>query len=92
MFKQMSEYFELFLSNYQCGFRKGLSSENCLLSMLEKCKSAIDYRKTFGALLTDHSKVFDCLSHDRLIAKQNATLTLFQGFYDNHMKANQDKC
>ena len=31
MFKQMSEYFESFLSKYQCGFRKGYSSQHCLL-------------------------------------------------------------
>ena len=72
MFKQMSEYFESFSSKYQCGFRKVYSAQHCLLSMLEKWKSAIDNRKMFGALLTDLSKAFDCLSHDLLIAKLNA--------------------
>ena len=42
MFKQLSGYFESFLSKYQCGFRKGYSTQHCLLSMLEKRKSAID--------------------------------------------------
>ena len=40
--------------------------------MLEKWKSATDNMKSFGALLTDLSKSFDCLSHDLLIAKLNA--------------------
>ena len=71
MFKQMSEFFEPILSKYQCGFRKGFSTEHCLLAMLEKWKSAVDNKKTFGALLTDLSKAFDCLSHDLLIAKLN---------------------
>ena len=31
---------------------------------MEKWKSAVDNKKTFGALLTDLSKAFDCLSHD----------------------------
>ena len=62
----------LFLSKYNCGFRKGYSAEHCLLSMLEKWKSAIDNKKMFGALLTDLSKAFNCLSHDLLIAKLNA--------------------
>ena len=89
MFKQMSEYFESFLSKYQCGFRKGYSAQHCLLSMLEKWKSAIDNKKMFGALLTDLSKAFDCLSHDLLIAKLNAygfsiaALRLVQNYLSN---------
>ena len=72
MFKQMSEYFESFLSKCQCGFRRGFSAQPCLISMSKKWKSAIDNRKTFDALLTDLSRAFDCLSYDLLIAKLNA--------------------
>ena len=72
MFKQISEYFEPILSKFQCGFRKGFSAQRCLLSMLEKWKTAVDNKKTFGALLTDLSKAFHCLSHDLLLAKLNA--------------------
>ena len=71
-FKQISEYFEQFLSKYQCGFRKGFSTQHSLLSMLQKWKSAVDNKKVFGALLTDLSKAFDYLSHDLLITKLNA--------------------
>ena len=72
MFKQMFEYFESFLSKCRCGFRKGLSVQHCLLSMLEKWKSAIDNRNTFGVLLTHLSKAFCYLWLDLLIAKLNA--------------------
>ena len=72
IFKQMSEYFEPILSKYQCGFRKAFSLQHCLLAMLEKWKLAVDNKKTFGALLTDLSKAFDCLPHDLLVAKLNA--------------------
>ena len=72
MFKKMSEYFESFLSKYQCGFRKGYSAQHHLLPMLQKWKSAIDNRKMFGTLLTVLSKAFDCLPHDLLKAKLNA--------------------
>ena len=74
MFKQKSEYFESFLSEYQYGFRKGFSAQHCLLSMLQKWKSALDNRNMFGELLTDLSKAFDCLSHDLLIVKLNTNL------------------
>ena len=37
--------------------------------MLEKWKLSVDKRKSFGALLTDLSKAFDCLLHDLLLAK-----------------------
>ena len=38
--------------------------------MIEKWKEAVDKDQSFGALLTDLSKAFDCLlSHDLLTAK-----------------------
>ena len=45
MFKQISEYFEPILSKFQCGFRKGFTAQHCLLSMLEKWKTAINNKK-----------------------------------------------
>ena len=93
MFKQMSEYFEnSFFSKYQCAFRKVFTVQHCLVSMLEKWKSATGNRKLFGALLTDLSKAFDCLSHDLLIAKLNAygfsmsALRFVQSYLKNRMQ------
>ena len=70
--KQLTVHVEQFLSKYQCGFRQGFSAQHCLLAMLEKWKNAADKGKVFGALLSDLSKAFDCLSHELLIAKLNA--------------------
>ena len=72
MNNRLSIYFEEILSKFQCGFRKGFSTQCCLLLMLEKWKGAVDNNQVFGALLTDLSKAFDCISHDLLIAKLNA--------------------
>ena len=63
MFSQMSAYFDETFSKYQYGFRKGCSTQQCLLVLLEKWKAAVDKGKEFGALLTDSSKAFDCLNH-----------------------------
>ena len=70
--RQLSESFDNTLSKLQCGFRKGYGTQHCLLLMLEIWKEATDNNKAFGALLTDLSKAFDCLSHDLLIAKLHA--------------------
>ena len=72
LFEQISGFFDNFLLEKQCGFRKGYSTQYCLVNLLEKWKSSVDKGKTFGALLTDLSKAFDCLDHELLTAKLNA--------------------
>ena len=53
MFSQMSAHFDEIFLKYQYGFRKGYSTQQCLLVLLEKWKAAVDKSKVFGALLTD---------------------------------------
>ena len=72
MLEEVSPFFENIFSKYQCGFRKGFSTQQCLLAMLKKWKKSVDNSNIFGALLTDLSKAFDCLDHELLIAKLNA--------------------
>ena len=72
MLEQMSQFFENIVWKYQRGFRKGFSTQQCLLAMLKKWKRPVDNSKMFGALITDLSKAFDCLDHELLIAKLNA--------------------
>ena len=68
---QLKDYFE-------CEFRKGFSTQHCLLAVIEKLPKSLDNGKWEGgggaaaALLTDLSKAFDCLPHDLLIAKLHA--------------------
>ena len=65
-------FFDNFLSKQQCGSRKGYSTQQCLLALLEKWKRAVDSGQMFGALLTDLSKAYDCLNHKLQVAKLNA--------------------
>ena len=72
MYNQIWVHMEKHLSIYLCGFRKGYSTEHCLILMLEKWKKALDKCQIAGALLTDLSKAFDCLNHELLLAKLEA--------------------
>ena len=53
----------------KCGFRKGFSTQQYLLTLLEKWENAVDKGKIFGALLTDLSIAFDGLNHELLIVE-----------------------
>ena len=72
LYDQIYDFFENGFSRYQCGFRKGSNIQNALLSMVEKVLLAGDKKEFFGAILTDLSKAFDCISYDVLIDKLNA--------------------
>ena len=57
---------------FQCGFRKGYGTQDCLLAMVVNCKKALDQGKVYGVLLTDLSKAFDCLPNNLIVAKHHA--------------------
>ena len=72
MYDQILEYINNFLSPYLFGYRKGHSTEQCLIVMLEIWRKALDDKNSAGGILTDLSKAFDCLNHNLLIAKLKA--------------------
>ena len=72
MSEQISKFIDKNLSPYLSGFRKGYNTQLCLLLMIKKCKNALDNKKHAGAILTDLSKAFDCITHELLIAKLEA--------------------
>ena len=63
-------YVSNFSPQYQYSFCKGYSSQQCQLAMTEEMKEARD--KVCAAVITDISKVIDCLLHDLFIAKLHA--------------------
>ena len=69
MSDQMKKYMEDFISPYIFGYRKSYGPQPCLLSMIELWRKGLDEGKVAGAILTDLSKAFDCISHELLIAK-----------------------
>ena len=89
IYDQIQNYFDQILSKFQCGFRKGFNAQHCLIALIEKWKKSVDSGGAFGALLTDLSKAFDCLSHELLIAKLEAygfdekALTLIYNYLSN---------
>ena len=68
----MPTFLDKYFSQFQCGFRKGYSTQQCLIALIEKCKSEVDSGKSFRAFLTDLSKAFDCLPHELVLVKLNA--------------------
>ena len=72
LYDQIITYMNKFLSPYLFGYRKGYSTEQCLIVMVELWKKALDNKGVAGAIITDLSKAFDCLNHDLLIAKMAA--------------------
>ena len=82
----MYKYFNYILSKWQCGFRKGFSTQDCLLGMTEKWRKCLDKG---GAKIIDLSKAFDCFLHELLMAKLAAycfdyqSLRITQSFLSN---------
>ena len=56
MQEQLDEYFSDLSPKYQCGFRQGYGTQNCLLAMIEKLRKIRDKKGIFAAVLIDLSK------------------------------------
>ena len=69
MYQQLYEHFNSILSPNQCGFRKGYSTQHCLMIMLKKFKESRNKREEFGPFFIDLSEAFDCIDHNLLITK-----------------------
>jgi len=87
--RQLNAYFDNFLSDLLCGFRKGYSCQYALLKMLCQWQRSLSNSGKVGAVLMDLSKAFDSMSHELLIAKLAAygvgydTLKLLHSYLTN---------
>ena len=63
---------EMFLSSLLTAYRKSHNTQHVLMKMIEEWRENLDNNSFVGAVLTDFSKAFDCISHDLLIAKLSA--------------------
>ena len=50
IYKQLSNFFEIFIFKIKCGFRKGLNAQHCLIKLIEKWRECIDQGLEFGTL------------------------------------------
>jgi hypothetical protein len=57
------------LSPYQCGFRKGHSTEFAALSFADTIRKNIDLGQMTGAVFVDLRKAFDTVDHTTLLGK-----------------------
>ena len=72
MFKQLSTFIEIEISQYLCGFRKGYNTQHSLMKLFDKLNKNIDKDIKVGIFMIDLSKAFNCISHDLLIGKLRA--------------------
>ena len=70
--EQLIPFFNVTMSQFLSAYRKNFSCQNALLRLIEQWRQHLDSNKVVGAVLMDHSKAFDCLPHDLLIAKLEA--------------------
>ena len=92
---QLHNYLEegKLISDFQFGFRKGKSTEQAILTFLDNIRNSVDPGKLVGGCFIDLSKVFDTISHRKLLEKleccsvQDKELEWFRNYlFDRHIR------
>lgn len=73
--KQLDAFLEQhsLINSAQWGFRKGRSTELLLLHMTERWRHALNQGQSIGVIFLDFQKAFDCVSHQLLPSKLQAS-------------------
>ena len=91
---QLYDYLEegKLISDFQFGFRKGKSTEQAILALLDNIRNSVDSGKLVGGCFIDLSKAFDTISHRKLLEKlerygvQDKELEWFRKYlFDGHI-------
>ena len=86
-YNELSSYFEDIFSDYQFNFRKSISAQQCLITLIKTWKKYLDNKEPFGALLTDLSKAFHCANHERHAYEfDNSSLSLIHSYLNNRQQ------
>ena len=72
IYQQLNTFFENKLSPLLCGFRSSYSTQHKLLNLINNWHSCLDNSGVVITILTDLSKVFYCLPHERILPKLHA--------------------
>ena len=67
--EQIVGHVNRYLSPFLCAYRTGFSSQDAIIGMIEKWKSALDKQAYAGAIFMDLSKAFDTLNHELPLPK-----------------------
>ena len=69
---QIASFSNEFLSDFISAYRKGYSTNQVLIRLIEDWKTSLDKNLFTGAVLMDLSKAFDFIPHNLLISKLHA--------------------
>ena len=72
LYNRLSDYVQDIYNVILCGFRKVHSTQHVLFKLLQSWHKEVDEKGMVGTVLMDLFKAYDCIPHDRLIAKLNA--------------------
>uniref|UniRef100_A0A1B6LG28 Reverse transcriptase domain-containing protein n=2 Tax=Graphocephala atropunctata TaxID=36148 RepID=A0A1B6LG28_9HEMI len=89
--KQLMHYMESnkLICSSQFGFRKGLSTTNALIKLVEQILGCFEDKELAAVTFCDLSKAFDCVSHELLVNKlqyykiEGSALKIFQSYLKN---------